>query len=397
MPISTNSCLFRLFLFLLTGGGIISTAIYVPALPNMAHELQASAGLVQASLATFFLGIALSQFIFGPASDAKGRLWITKLGFLIFMVGSLCCWLAQSIDALLVGRFIQGLGAGVSGVITRAMARDAFDEVVFKRFIAHISIAMAVFPMLAPAIGGYLTDTFDWRTIFIFLLGYGGVILVFLFTVIPETLKNKHRHSLKVKKVLTTYLSILKHQSFVGALLVVAFSFSGLTACEAVSPFLLQTQLGFSPTFNGMIWIGLGLVFIFGAFLHNQLLHYIQTRAILLCGVTISLLGSLVAVYCAFCLPLSLPAFIVPLLFYAFGVGIYNPSAMGVALMPFPHVAGSAAALIGCAVMLMASIASSIMAIMPDNSAKSLSVLLLIFSIVILTSYRMLLHRQLRI
>src|SRR5262249_16932332 len=146
----------------LTAFAPLSIDMYLPALPTIG-AFGAEPGHVQLSLASFFLGLATGQAFYGPISDRFGRKRPLYGGLLLFVIGSVGCALATSIDILIVLRFLQALGACSGQVIARAVVRDLFKSRDSARVFSLLLLVMGVSPILAPLIGGQIIRWFDWR------------------------------------------------------------------------------------------------------------------------------------------------------------------------------------------------------------------------------------------
>ena len=144
----------------------VSIDMYLPALPVLGVEFGASAGHVQLSVASFFLGLAVGQGFYGPLSDRFGRTRPLYAGLFLFVVASIGCALAPSIDFLIGVRFFQALGACSGQVIARAVVRDLFEPREAVQIYSLLVLVMGVSPVLAPLLGGQILQWFPWRTIF---------------------------------------------------------------------------------------------------------------------------------------------------------------------------------------------------------------------------------------
>src|SRR5690554_5159724 len=132
----------------------LSIDMYLPAFPAIAHDLGASAGAVQATLAIFFIGLAVGQGVVGPISDRTGRLPPLLVGILIYVGASVWAALATNIESLLAARLLQALG-GCAGIVTsRAIVRDLFNEQASAQVYSLLMLVMGLAPILAPMIGG---------------------------------------------------------------------------------------------------------------------------------------------------------------------------------------------------------------------------------------------------
>ncbi|NBS43775.1 MAG: MFS transporter, partial [Acetobacteraceae bacterium] len=147
--------------------GPFSIDMYLPALPMLGEALGSTAGAAQASLAVFFLGMALGQIFYGPLADRYGRRLPLFIGLSVYTLASLACALAPNIESLIAARLLQALGGCTGMVISRAVVRDVTDERGAIRLMAKLMLVMGVAPIIAPIIGGALLGVIGWRGIFL--------------------------------------------------------------------------------------------------------------------------------------------------------------------------------------------------------------------------------------
>lgn len=141
----------------------MSTSIYTPSLTSVAAHFNVSEAVVQWTVSINLLGLALSGPIYGPWSDCHGRRTILRIGMSLFLFGSIFAFFANTIEVLLIARFIQGLGEGVAVVIAFAVVRDLFDEKKSAQVLSYMGMAIALSPGLAPILGSYIAYTIGWK------------------------------------------------------------------------------------------------------------------------------------------------------------------------------------------------------------------------------------------
>src|SRR5699024_6342486 len=164
--------------------------MYLPSFPDIAQDLKAPASLVQLSLTTCLIGLAIGQVVIGPISDAQGRRKPLILSILLFALASLLCALAPNITTLVIARFMQGFTASAGIVLSRAIVRDVFSGRELTKFFALLMVINAVAPVAAPMTGGaiLLLPFASWHTIFLFL-GLLGLFMVWIVVLrLEETL-----------------------------------------------------------------------------------------------------------------------------------------------------------------------------------------------------------------
>ena len=176
-----------LVLGLISAIGPFAIDMYLPALPSIGHNLDASMGAVQASLMSFFVALGLGQLAYGPASDMLGRKPPLYFSLSLFVLGSVGCALAPDIETLVALRFVQGLGASAGMVISRAIVRDLHTGVDAARLMALLMLVFSVAPILAPLAGSLLIEWTSWRSVFWAVMLIAVAALIVMATSLPET------------------------------------------------------------------------------------------------------------------------------------------------------------------------------------------------------------------
>lgn len=203
---STNR--FPLWLILL--GAVIATGpltidMYLPALPAIAGNLGASAGQVQATLASYFIGLSLGQIVYGPLSDRFGRKMPLVWGLVLYTLASLVCALANDVFTLVGLRFMQAMGGAAGMVITRAIVRDRCQTQEAAKAFSSLMLVMGVAPILAPIIGGLILSIASWRWIFALLAIYGAVMSICVVISLQESIQEKRVDALSPRIILITF------------------------------------------------------------------------------------------------------------------------------------------------------------------------------------------------
>ena len=147
----------------------------VPALPLLVPLFDDSPSRVQLVLSLYLAGIAAGQLVYGPLSDRFGRRPVLIVGLAIFLFGTVLCGAAPSLDLLILGRVLEGLGACAGIVLARAIIRDVYEREAAARGLALVMMAMTLAPAISPAFGAYLSEWIDWRAIFLLLGGLGTI------------------------------------------------------------------------------------------------------------------------------------------------------------------------------------------------------------------------------
>ncbi|KAB0268664.1 multidrug effflux MFS transporter [Microvirga brassicacearum] len=336
---------------ILSAIGPFAIDMYLPAFPTIARDLGADIGAVQMSLMSFFLAVAMCQILYGPISDRVGRKPPIYFGLTLFIIGGIGCSFATSAEALVVLRFVQGIGACASMVITRAIIRDLHTGHEAARLMATTMLVFSISPLLAPLAGSLLTEFFSWRVIFwaLALIGLGGLaVAAFL---LPETRTVEARQASMgqrgVGQVARTYFSLLKDWRFLGLVFVGGLGQASFFAYLAGSSVVFIEHFGLSPSAYSLVFATNAIAFIGGAQFNSFLMRRFGAERVVRTAITIF------AVLTTLLLIMTLAGvdngFVLwGMLFGAFGcLGLVIPSTAVLALEAHGANAGTASALMG--------------------------------------------------
>lgn len=321
--------------------------LYLPALPAIASDLNASSSAVQFTLTGTLVGLGLGQLVIGPLSDAVGRRVPLISGTALHITASLLCLLAPSIALLATFRVLQGVGAASSMVIALAVLRDLFTERTAASTLSRLMLVMGVVPILAPSLGGAILLTASWRGVFAVLAALGIVLLVVALTALRETLPPERRRAGELMPVLRTYGSLLTDREFVALALVGALGMSALFSYISGAPFVLQQHYGLSQqTFAVVFGVG-AMSLIAASQLNPVLLDRFTAKQTVFGGLVASTLSGVILTALAVTGVGGLPGFMVALWLVLGSMGFVLPNAPAVALSRHGEAAGTASALLG--------------------------------------------------
>ncbi|WP_459176521.1 purine nucleoside transporter PunC [Ewingella americana] len=330
---------FMLYLAGLSMLGFLATDMYLPAFSTMQTSLSTTPGLISASLSIFLGGFAIGQLLWGPLSDKLGRRPVLIAGLTLFVLGCLGMLWVQNIYLLLGLRFVQAIGVCAAAVSWQALVVDRYPADVAKRTFATIMPLVALSPALAPLLGAWVLNHFDWEAIFALLLTVGVMLLVFSFR-IQESKKSSD--NLKADKI--GFFKLLTSPVFSGNVLIYAACSAGFFAWLTGSPFILS-DMGYTPGVIGLSYVPQTIAFLVGGFGCRVLISKIDGNRILpwlLAGYALSV----VALYLVATLTdATLSTLLIPFCLMALVNGACYPIVVANALMPFPANTGKAAAL----------------------------------------------------
>ena len=335
-----------IFVGLVTALGPISTDMYLPGFPAISTELGVSQSLVQYTVTAFLAGVAIGQLLYGPLSDRIGRKLPLCVGIVVYAVASVGCALAENISVLIAWRFAQGLGGCAGIVIGRAMVRDRFGSVGSAKAFSLMMLVVAVGPMIAPVIGGWLTG-FGWRAIFAVLALFGAFLAASVVKSIDETLAVDRRTRGGVTQVVAQYRAMFKSTQLLSYTVVAGLMQSALFAYVVSAPFVLIDVYGIPPQYFGFVFFAntAGLIAasqinaaIVGRFGPDRILGIALLWPV---GLSITLIVALLLGFSSIYLVLSV------LFGLLVGHGFISPNAAALGLSKHGEQAGTASAVMG--------------------------------------------------
>ena len=364
--------------------GPFSIDTYLPGFPAIASELNSSISKVSLTLTSYFIGISLGQLIYGPLLDRFGRKKPLMIGLGLYFITSTVCIFVPSIEALIGLRFLQALGGCVGMVATRAIVRDRFEVNEIARVFSSLILIMGVAPIVAPTIGGYITNAFGWRYIFVMLSGFSAVLIFVLDRFLAESKEPDSNVSLKFQSVVHKYWQVLINRDFLLYGMAGSMAMGGLFVYIGGSPFVFMELLGFSEKTYGLIFGLNALGFIGGSQINRAILKKRDSEQVTMISsiflLTLSIItvaGSLLNIYG--------PVAYVGLIFgFMFFIGFVNPNTTAMALAPFQHNAGVASALIGSIRMLGGAVFTALVGALHNGSVYPMIVLMLICALAVL-------------
>ena len=233
-------------LAMLSAFGPFVTDMYLPALPQLQDFFGTDASMVQLSLSTSMFGLAVGQVFFGPLSDKYGRKPVVIASLWIFIVSSIACIYAWSIEFFVAMRLLQGIGGSGGIVLSRSIATDRYWGEKLAKMMAIIGAINGIAPVTAPVLGGMMTDSLGWRGIFTLLMAIGIMLLVGSH-IMQESLAADKRSPDGIVRTFASFGKILRNRRFVCLLLQYGFTGGVFFSYIASSPFVIQQHYGFSP------------------------------------------------------------------------------------------------------------------------------------------------------
>ncbi|WP_395443151.1 multidrug effflux MFS transporter [Caulobacter sp. UC70_42] len=362
----------RLVLLLgaLTAFAPMSIDMYLSSLPEIGRTLSARPDQTQATLAAFFAGMAIGQFIYGPLSDRLGRRGPLLTGIGVYIVASLACALAPSIHALIGARFVQALGGCAGAVVARAVVRDRFGHTDTARVLSLMMLIMGLAPVLAPQLGGVIQAFAGWRVVFWVQVGFGLAVGAWVLTSLKESRSAETLAQARSENPLKAYVALLGLRRLVGYALAGALNGAVLFTYISGAPDLVMGTYGHTPLVFNLIF-AFNAVGIIGASQVNRLLLRRNLPDEVLSK------ASIASIAAAFLLTLAAWTgwggqwTVLPLLFASLSLyGLMGGNTMAGALSVDPRRAGSISALMGSASFGAGALASWAGGLLHDGTAR---------------------------
>jgi DHA1 family bicyclomycin/chloramphenicol resistance-like MFS transporter len=353
---------------LLTAIGPFAIDMYLPSLPSVATSLGTNADGALASMTAFFITFAIGQLVYGPSSDLFGRRWPLVIGIALFVIASIGCALATSIEQLVAFRMLQGFGGAAGMVVSRAIVHDLHRGVEEARLLSLLMLVFSVSPILAPAFGNAVVALTSWRGVFwlVGAIAAAGLVLIALF--VPETRPRAARAESKLADVLAACRKLLTDRGFIGLTIVSSFAFAGFLVYLSNSPFVLSQQYGLSPI-QYSIAFSINAISFFAAMQLNGWLGQrfglarLILPAVLGYAAVMALLLGLVA------LGIDGLAVVSPLLFIGYSfLGIILPVSSVLALDKHGAIAGTASSLMSAFQLATGSVMGALSGMLGDGS-----------------------------
>lgn len=364
-----NKFFLILILGLLSAIGPFSIDMYLPGFPDIAADLDTTIASVSLSLSSFFIGISAGQLLYGPLLDRFGRKKPLYAGLSIYILASIGCALATSINALVLLRLLQALGGCVGMVASRVMVRDIFPVEENAKVFSMLVLVIGVSPIIAPTAGGYITSTFGWHYVFVVLAVMAAFILIAVHFVLPESKEPDPTRSLRPIPIIKSFLSVFKEPQFYTYTFTGSVAAAGLYAYIAGAPYVFMEIFRVTEKQFGWIFALIALGLILCSQLNSVLLRIWTSEQIikiaLLCQAITGILLFAGTVFGLF----ELFSTIFFIFIFLCCQGFTFPNSSALSLAPFSRNAGSASALMGTIQMGLGTLTSAIVSIFSNNTA----------------------------
>jgi len=320
--------------------------VSLPAVPAMVEALTTSLSRGQQIVGIFMFGMAFGQIPAGLVSDRVGRLPVLYAGMALFLVGAIASALADSIEVMLIGRFVQGFGSAPAIVLSRAIVRDISSGKAAAKLMSLMTMIFTVAPVIAPSVGALLVTQWGWRAPFIIIVFLGVLITFGVYRYIDEThTPDAGQHP--VRQLKSSFSEFFSHRQSIFGLLLIILPPAGFMSMIALAAALVVEIYGFSITQFGLIFATAGLSILIGSAVNRLLVTRLDSMQIIAIGVALYGISGVSLLIMAWLNSASFVLLWGSMCLFMASVAIVMPNATVIALDPLPKIAGVASSIIG--------------------------------------------------
>ncbi|MGB5738965.1 MAG: multidrug effflux MFS transporter [Woeseia sp.] len=361
---------FVLALGLLTGLAAVTIDMSLPAIPAMVADLGTTMSLGQQIVGWFMAGIALGQLPAGLVSDRIGRLPVLYAGIGLFTLAGAVCAASQSIEVMLAARLLQGFGASVGIVVTRAIVRDISSGKDAARLLTIMVMVFTAAPMLAPIVGSFLMTVSGWRMPFIAIAVFGALMMYSVNLGLQETRAPMRDHHI-LRQLVMSFGEFFRHRRSILGMLLVMLTAAGFMAMITGSSALIIDIYGYPVAYFGFIFAVAAIGLLIGSTINRRLLQRYSSQQVMAVGGALIGVAALQMLYVAWLGAAPFWWLWGNVALYLAGTGMVLPNATALVLDPVPSISGVAASIIGTAQNAAAALSSIISSLLYDGTIRN--------------------------
>jgi DHA1 family bicyclomycin/chloramphenicol resistance-like MFS transporter len=320
----------------------------LPALSNIGLSIHSHDSADNKMLVTMiFLGLGVGQLFFGPLSDSYGRKPIVYTGFIVFIIASIICVVAPSLEVMIFGRILQGVGLSASRTISISIIRDTYEGNYMAKIMSFVTAFFILVPVIAPAIGKVILDAFGWRAIFYWQVAFVIILFFWFWKRQPETLHPEYKVPFKKDVFISGFKELIKHKETLACTMVSGFVTGSFLVYLSSAQNIFEEQYGLKEEFPylfAMLAVSIGV----STFLNGTLVLRYGMRKLAFIALLNFTGISLLYVLCFW--GKENPRVEVLMLFLSlvfFSIGFIFGNMRSIAMEPIGHIAGIGAAMTG--------------------------------------------------
>lgn len=308
----------------------------------------------QLLITMIFLGLGFGPLIFGPLSDSVGRKPVVYMGFALFIGASFICVNANSLEVMVLGRILQGIGLSAPRTISIAIIRDMYSGDHMARIMSFVTVVFILVPVIAPAMGKFVLDYYNWHGIFYIQVLISLLVSLWFWRRQPETLSVNNKKKFSITGFTSEFKELFRFKRTIGYTVISGFITGSFMVYLSSSQQIFENQYQLKNEFP-LIFAGLAIAIGAAVFSNGVLvIKYGMEKLI-----TVALLSFFIvsAIYVGLFFNDANPAVGVLILFFGlqfFSIGFLFGNVRAMAMEPVGHIAGTAAAVTGCISTIMA-------------------------------------------
>jgi len=334
-------------------------ALTIDALLPAMNQIGSDIGIHESTdnqllITMIFLGLGFGQLLFGPISDSLGRKPIVFIGFAVFIIASFICIYATDLNTMIFGRILQGIGLSAPRTISIAMVRDSYSGDYMARIMSFITVVFILVPVIAPAMGKFVLDHYNWQAIFYIQLFFSILVSLWFWVRQPETLLASQRIKFTSRIFADGFKELMKFKRTIAFTIISGFITGSFMVYLSTAQQIFQLQYNLTEEFP-YIFAGLAISVGAATFLNGTLvLKYGMEKLVTIAIVAFFLIS---VVYLALFYNSANPSVTILLTFFGlqfFAIGFLFGNLRALAMEPVGHIAGIASAITGFISTMMA-------------------------------------------
>lgn len=368
--------------------------IYIPSFLTMSQDLSSSISHVQQSMGIFLFAVSISQLIYGPISEIIGRRIPLVMGLIIALIGSLICFYANNINTLLIGRLIQGAGAGACACLWRAILKDSLSHDEISKYAGYLGIIMVFVVAASPALGGLMESYLNWKYSLLIVIIYIFATLILVLWYLSETNIHHHNNQMSFAFFKNAFGSLLSSRIFMGYSICVFLTYGAFFSWFVMGPVLLIGQIGVKPDVFGIINLVIGgSAMALGGLLNGKIVGKLGKSFMLRLGWGLIFAAGMMILIWNIFWPQTAISLVFFVFIFLFGATFIWPNAFTEAFAPFAKIAGCASTLYSMMQLGGGAVIGSLSSLLPKSS-NSLAVIFILSSICALSIFEFWIKRE---
>ncbi|MDB6442143.1 MULTISPECIES: MFS transporter [unclassified Pseudomonas] len=377
-------------LLTLTLLGVFPIDVVLPSFPALSEHFQRSSSDIALSVSLFAVGIALSQLLVGPLSDALGRKALLLVGITVAAIGATGCVIADDYGLFLFSRVVQALGCGCF-VLSQALIQDLFTGQEQQRLRIFLVTCGGVFISVSPLAGTGLQAWMGWQGSFLVFIALAIAVFTGACLLLPSSAATSHPQRLSF---ISAYRKVCGDFSFMAYWLTSALAFSCHFSFIVISPLVFIDQLGLSPEAFSLALLGYGLAYIGGGALATVLSNRIDSQTQIFTGLGLILTAGVMMLGLSSHLGLSITTLLLPMIVCTAGTTIARAAAHTRAMNRFPEQAGTSASAGSVLIFVVGGLTSAVISLTPLGLQTTLALCLVLLSLLGLALNGLIRHRH---